>query len=69
MWEEIAAAVSVRENVPRETAFQNSVNSRSASKKANTPQDIANAVSFLASNKADQITGQSLIVDGGIVFS
>ncbi len=34
-----------------------------------TPQDIANAVSFLASPKANQITGQSIIVDGGIVFS
>lgn len=29
------------------------------------PEDIANAVAFLASNKADYITGQTLIVDGG----
>ena len=29
------------------------------------PEDIANAVVFLASNKADYITGQVLIVDGG----
>jgi meso-butanediol dehydrogenase/(S,S)-butanediol dehydrogenase/diacetyl reductase len=32
------------------------------------PQDIANLISFLASEKADYITGQSLVVDGGIVF-
>ena len=29
------------------------------------PVDIANAVLFLASNKADYITGQTLVVDGG----
>jgi len=29
------------------------------------PQDIANAVVFLASDKADYITGQTIIVDGG----
>ncbi|OBT69206.1 hypothetical protein VE03_02004 [Pseudogymnoascus sp. 23342-1-I1] len=34
-----------------------------------TAEDIANIVSFLASDKAKMITGQSMIVDGGIVFS
>lgn len=32
---------------------------------AQSPQDIANAAAFLCSNWADQITGQSLNVDGG----
>ncbi len=30
-----------------------------------TPEDIANAVVFLASEKSDYITGQTIIVDGG----
>jgi 3-oxoacyl-[acyl-carrier protein] reductase len=29
------------------------------------PEDIANAVSFLASEEADFMTGQVLVVDGG----
>ena len=34
MWEEIATAVAERDNVPKEEAFDRSVNARSASKKA-----------------------------------
>lgn len=34
-----------------------------------TPEDVAGLVSFLAGEDSDQITGQSLIVDGGVVFS
>lgn len=34
--------------------------------KANKPEDIANAVLFLASSESDNITGQAIIVDGGV---
>jgi meso-butanediol dehydrogenase / (S,S)-butanediol dehydrogenase / diacetyl reductase len=33
------------------------------------PEDVANLVSYLASEASDYMTGQSLVVDGGIVFS
>lgn len=36
--------------------------------KAGTPQDVANAVAFLASDAAQYITGQVLNVDGGMVM-
>lgn len=32
------------------------------------PQDVANLVSFLASDKADYITGQAIVTDGGLVY-
>jgi len=34
-----------------------------------TPKDVANAVTFLVSDKASYITGQVLTVDGGMVMS
>jgi 3-oxoacyl-[acyl-carrier protein] reductase len=40
---------------------------RSALGRIGTPQEVAAAVLFLASERASYITGQSLIVDGGIV--
>jgi len=33
------------------------------------PQDIANSVAFLASNDASFITGITMVVDGGIIFT
>jgi len=36
--------------------------------RSQTPDDVANLVSFLASESADYITGQAIITDGGIVY-
>ncbi len=37
-------------------------------KRAGSPVDVANAALFLASPFADYITGQVLLVDGGMVM-
>lgn len=39
-----------------------------ALKRLSKPEDVANAVSFLAGKDSDYITGQTLIVDGGMQF-
>lgn len=36
--------------------------------RAETPEDVACLVSFLASPDADYVTGQSMIIDGGLVY-
>lgn len=36
-------------------------------KRFGNPEDVANAVLFLASDKSNYITGQTLIVDGGLI--
>jgi len=41
---------------------------RGALKRASQPEDIVGAAIFLASSKADFITGQTLVVDGGKQF-
>lgn len=34
-----------------------------------TPEDVAGVVSFFASNSADYVTGQTLLVDGGMLYN
>ena len=38
-------------------------------KRMGTPEDIANAVIFLASDEASYITGQTLTIDGGRIIN
>ncbi len=37
-------------------------------KRLGTPEDVAEAVGFLASDKASYITGQVIHVDGGMII-
>ncbi|WP_110926748.1 acetoin reductase [Bacillus massiliglaciei] len=39
-----------------------------ALKRYQVPEDVANLVSFLASDDSDYITGQAIITDGGLVY-
>jgi meso-butanediol dehydrogenase / (S,S)-butanediol dehydrogenase / diacetyl reductase len=39
---------------------------RAILRRASTPQDLVGATTFLASGKSDYITGQNLMVDGGV---
>jgi 3-oxoacyl-[acyl-carrier protein] reductase len=48
--------------------IKNTIQSKIPLGKTGTPEDIANAVAFLASAEASYITGQVLCVDGGIVM-
>ncbi|KAL3495818.1 hypothetical protein BJX62DRAFT_222456 [Aspergillus germanicus] len=69
MWDTIDSTIAAQYGVPKNVPFQKAVEERTALKRAQTPEDVAGLVSFLAGKDSNQITGQSLIVDGGIVFS
>lgn len=49
----------------REMGFPPEVVEPIPMKKLNQPEDIANCVAFLASDKAATITGQTIVIDGG----
>ena len=48
--------------------LQDEINARTPLGRFGTPEEIANAVAFLASDEAAYITGQVLAVDGGLVM-
>ena len=54
------------EVVDRRAAFSAFLATRCPLRREQTPEDVANAVVFFASDEARNITGQSLNVDGGI---
>jgi NAD(P)-dependent dehydrogenase (short-subunit alcohol dehydrogenase family) len=52
-----------------EQVFEAMVQSMTPLRRPQTPEDIGNAVVFLASEEAREITGQAINVDGGAYFS
>lgn len=68
MWELIDAELSKINGKPIGQNLQESVD-RVALGRIETPEDVAKVVSFLASDDSDYVTGQLVIVDGGIVYT
>lgn len=50
----------------REMGFPPEVVEPIPMKRLNQPEDVANCVAFLASDKAATITGQTIVIDGGV---
>jgi NAD(P)-dependent dehydrogenase (short-subunit alcohol dehydrogenase family) len=57
---------SIFATYPDPAAQRRLVEERQVMKRLGTPEDIGNAVAFLASDYASQITGAELFVDGGL---
>ncbi len=67
MWDAIDEAVTTAENRPRGSQFARMPQYTTLGR-TGVPDDVAGVVSFLASEDAAYVTGQSIVVDGGIYF-
>ncbi len=68
MWESIDRAMTTRTGAPVGSARAGMVE-QIALGRLEVPEDVAAVVSFLASPAAGYMTGQSIVVDGGMWFS
>jgi NAD(P)-dependent dehydrogenase (short-subunit alcohol dehydrogenase family) len=67
VWEQLGAALGGGEDRAR-MAFDAAVHTLVPLRREQTPDDIGRAVSFLCSDRAANITGHVIVVDGGIVL-
>lgn len=68
MWLSIDRAITARTGAPVGSAMAGMVE-QIALGRLEAPEDVAAVVSFLASPDAGYVTGQSIVVDGGMWFS
>ncbi len=67
LWANLGAAIAGAEERAR-TAFDLAVQSMVPLGREQTPDDIGRAVAFLCSDRAANVTGHVMVVDGGIVL-
>ncbi|QZY65603.1 acetoin reductase [Providencia rettgeri] len=67
MWVEIDERFSEITGTPKGETYKKYVEGIALGR-AQTPDDVAGLVAFLASDDSDYITGQSILTDGGIVY-
>lgn len=68
MWEQIDEALGKIEGRPKGESIKAYSKSITLGR-TSVPEDIANLVGFLSSADSDYVTGQTMLVDGGIVFT
>ncbi|KXJ97343.1 acetoin reductase [Microdochium bolleyi] len=69
MWELIDAEMARELGVPKGEVLKKMVKEGTALGRVSVAEDVAKLVSFLASGDSDFVTGQTQIVDGGIVYT
>lgn len=69
MWELIDEKLGDRSGKQKGETIAKYVNDLIALQRVSVPEDVAKLVSFLASKDSDYVTGQCMVVDGGIIFT
>jgi meso-butanediol dehydrogenase / (S,S)-butanediol dehydrogenase / diacetyl reductase len=68
MWDLIDERLTTRDGTPRGSALEKQVDNILAGR-VSEPADVAKLVSYLAGPDSDHMTGQTVLIDGGINFS
>ncbi len=68
MWDEIDEKLAENEGLQKGEAIEK-YSDLIALGRVSVPEDVASFVSYLASKDSDYMTGQSVMIDGGIQFS
>ncbi|KAL8827833.1 MAG: hypothetical protein Q9170_006852 [Blastenia crenularia] len=69
MWDLIDEEIGKMKGVPKGQTIEKYSSDLIALGRTSVPEDVAKTVSFLASSDSDYMTGQTLVIDGGIVFT
>jgi len=69
MWTLIDEKLGETSGAAKGDTMKKYVNELTALKRTSVPEDVSDTVHFLASKDSDFMTGQTLVIDGGIIFT
>jgi len=69
MWDLIDEELGKKSGAQKGETLKKYSEEQIALKRTSTPEDVAKCVSYLASPDSDYMTGQTLLIDGGVVFN
>lgn len=69
MWDQIDSEIGKMKGVAKGETIKKYSSDLIALGRTSVPEDVAKTVSFLAGGDSDYMTGQTVVVDGGIIFT
>ena len=69
MWDTIDEELGKMKGVAKGETIKKYSGELIARGRTSVPEDVAKTVSFLAGPDSDYMTGQTLVIDGGIIFT
>jgi len=69
MWELIDGRLAEINGKPKGSMIRQYTKELTALGRTSVPEDVSKVVSFLAGPDSEFVTGQTLVVDGGIIFT